>query len=244
MLKSRVLKAFAVAALFTTALAGPVDAASDKSAFRMIVGEPRYMDPNLAADFAIYVNAQLFQPLARTDKDGNLVLLQAKSIELAPDGRTWKIALNPDYKWSNGQPVTAADWVYSWKRILDPKTGSETASFLSDVENAMDYNKGTLTDAEKVGIKATGEYSFEVVTALPAPQFRAKLALPYLTPVPKAVVARAHALQRSLQAREPRQRSVDRDGGQSALWRCKARDSAHRDDDRVGRSMHRAITRL
>ena len=188
MLKSHVLKAFAVAALLTTALAGPVDAASDKSAFRMIVGEPRYMDPNLAADFAIYVNAQLFQPLARTDKDGNLVLLQAKSIELAPDGRTWKIALNPDYKWSNGQPVTAADWVYSWKRILDPKTGSETASFLSDVENAMDYNKGTLTDAEKVGIKATGDYTFEVVTALPAPQFRAKLALPYLTPVPKAVV--------------------------------------------------------
>jgi oligopeptide transport system substrate-binding protein len=188
MLKSPILKAFAAAALIATAISAPAFAGADKGVFRMIVGEPRYMDPNLATDFAIYVNAQLFQPLARTDKDGNLVLLQAKSIELASDGRTWKIALNPDYKWSNGQPITAADWVYSWKRILDPKVGSEAASFLSDVENAMDYNKGTITDAEKVGIKATGEFTFEVVTALPAPQFRAKLALPYLTPVPQAVV--------------------------------------------------------
>lgn len=187
MLKSHVLKAFAVALLMTAAFSAQA-AASDKTAFRMIVGEPRYMDPNLATDFAIYVNAQLFQPLAHTDKDGNLVLLQAKSIELAPDGRTWKIELNPDYKWSNGQKITAADWVYSWKRILDPKTGSEAASFLSDVESAMDYNKGTVTDPEKVGIKTTGEFTFEVVTAQSAPQFRAKIALPYLTPVPKTVI--------------------------------------------------------
>jgi oligopeptide transport system substrate-binding protein len=156
--------------------------------FRMIVGEPRYMDPNLATDFSIFVNQQLFQPLARLNKDGTLTMLQAKSIELGPDGKTWTITLNPDYKWSNGQPITAADWEYSWRRILDPKTGSEVAVFLSDIENADDYNKGKITDFSKVGIKATGDYTLQVVTAGPAPQFRAKLALPYLTPVPKAIV--------------------------------------------------------
>ena len=132
--------------------------------------------------------AQLFEPLARIDNKGNLTLLEAKSIEVGPDGRTWTITLDPKYKWSNGQPITAADWEYSWKRILDPKLSSEVAAFLVDVENAEDYNKGKITDVSKVGIKATGEYTLQVVTAKPAPQFRAILALPYLTPVPKAVV--------------------------------------------------------
>lgn len=178
----------ALAVLAALSAAPRPAAADDVKTFRMIIGEPRFMDPNLATDFAIFTNAQLFQPLARLNKDGTLTMLQAKSIELAPDGRTWTITLNPDYKWSNGQPITAADWEYSWKRILDPKTASEVAVFLDDIENADDYNKGKITDASKVGIKATGEYTLQVVTAGPAPQFRAKLALPYLTPVPKAVV--------------------------------------------------------
>jgi oligopeptide transport system substrate-binding protein len=162
--------------------------ASDSKAFRMIVGEPRFMDPNLATDYSIYVNAQLFEPLARIDNKGILTLLEAKSIEVGADKRTWTITLAPNYKWSNGQPITAADWEYSWKRILDPKLSSEVAAFLVDIENADDYNKGKITDVSKVGIKATGEYTLQVVTAKPAPQFRAILALPYLTPIPKAVV--------------------------------------------------------
>jgi oligopeptide transport system substrate-binding protein len=162
--------------------------AADAKAFRMIVGEPRFMDPNLATDYSIYVNAQLFEPLARIDNKGNLALLEAKSIEVGADKRTWTITLDPNSKWSNGQPITAADWEYSWKRILDPKLSSEVAAFLVDVENADDYNKGKITDVSKVGIKATGDYMLQVVTAKPAPQFRAILALPYLTPIPKAVV--------------------------------------------------------
>jgi oligopeptide transport system substrate-binding protein len=184
----RPVLASVLALLAATAVPQPGSADDAPKTFRMIAGEPRFMDPNLASDFAIFVNAQLFQPLARLNKDGSLSMLQAKSIELAPDGRTWTITLNPDYKWSNGEPITAADYEYSWKRILDPKMASEVAVFLGDVENADDYNKGKITDPAKVGIKATGDYTLQVVTAGPAPQFRAKLALPYLTAVPKAVV--------------------------------------------------------
>src|SRR5215469_2485615 len=164
------------------------EAADGAKAFRVIVGEPRYTDPNLATDYSIYVVQQLFEPLARIDDTGNLKLLQAKSIEVGADGRTWTITLNPNYKWSNGQPITAADWEYSWKRILNPKLSSEVATFLGDVENADDYSKGKIADVNQVGVKATGEYTLQVVTAKPAPQFRAIIALPYLTPVPKAVV--------------------------------------------------------
>jgi oligopeptide transport system substrate-binding protein len=180
----------AAAALLAGALTGtPSAAAADPpKAFRMIVGEPRSLDPNLVTDYSIYVNAQLFQPLARIDNSGKLTLLQAKSIEVGPDGRTWTITLNPDYKWSNGQPITAADWDYSWKRILDPKLGGEVASLIYDIENAEDYNKGKIADVSQVGIKATGDHTFQVVTTKVAPQFRAVMALTYLTPVPKALI--------------------------------------------------------
>jgi oligopeptide transport system substrate-binding protein len=178
----------ALAALASTSVPISHAYAADTKTFHMIVSEPRFMDPNLATDYSIYVNAQLFEPLARIDNKGNLTLLEAKSIEVGPDNRTWTITLDPKYKWSNGQPITAADWEYSWKRILDPRLSSEVAAFLVDIENANDYNKGKITDVSKVGIKATGDYTLQVVTAKPAPQFRAILALPYLTPIPKAVV--------------------------------------------------------
>ena len=184
----RALAASASALILGVGLLASIANAEEPKTFRMMTGEPRFMDPNLASDFSIFVNAQLFEPLARLDEKGNLVLRQAKSIDLGADGRTWTITLNPNYKWSNGVPITAADWVYSWKRILDPKMASEVATFLGDVENADAYNKGKITDADAVGIKATGEYTFQVVTATVAPYFRAKLALPYLTPVPKALI--------------------------------------------------------
>lgn len=183
----------ALALCAITAAAGfqqPVSA-EDQKTFRMIVGEPRSLDPNMVTDYSIYVIAQLFEPLARIGPDGKLVMLQAKSIEVGPDGRTWTIELDPNEKWSNGEPVTAADWVYSLRRILDPKLGGEVASFIYDIENASAYNKGEIADIEQVGIKATGDYSFQIVTTKVAPQFRAIIALPYLTPIPKSIVEKA-----------------------------------------------------
>ncbi|MGH0332570.1 MULTISPECIES: peptide ABC transporter substrate-binding protein [Sinorhizobium] len=185
---SRVSVALLASALALSAGSLQCAFAGSQDVLRMIVAEPRFMDPNLASDTSIYVNAQLFQPLARLGDDGQLQMLQAKSIELDSDGRTWLITLNPDYKWSNGEPITAADWEYSWKRILDPKTASEVAVFLSDIEKAEAYNKGELSDASQVGIKAIDQYTLQVVTGKAAPHFRAKLGLPYLTPVPKALV--------------------------------------------------------
>jgi oligopeptide transport system substrate-binding protein len=100
-LKLAIMAAASAAALVAGACFTTASADAPK-AFRMIVGEPRSLDPNLVTDYSIYVNAQLFEPLARIDNSGKLTLLQAKSIEVGPDGRTWTITLNPDYKWSNG----------------------------------------------------------------------------------------------------------------------------------------------
>ena len=172
-------------------------------------------------------------------------MLQAKSIEVGPDGRTWTITLNPDYKWSNGQPITAADWVYSWKRILDPKLGERGRLDFYDVENAEDYNKGKVTDVSQVGIKATGENTFQVVTAKPAPQFRAMLALPYFTPVPQGggrEVGDKWIAPENILSNGPYK--LVRPGNESrSSWRripitaARSQPSAHRDDDRLRRSV-------
>ncbi|MFO1060924.1 MAG: peptide ABC transporter substrate-binding protein [Dongiaceae bacterium] len=177
-------------ALLVGAVAAPgqAPAADANRPFRMIVGEPRFMDPNLATDYSIYVIHQMFEPLARMGADGQLTMLQAQSIEVGPDGRTWTIKLKPGYKWSNGDPVTAHDWEYSLRRIFDPKSASEVASMFYDIENAEAYNTGKLADVGQLGVKALSDDTLQVVTAKPAPQFRAILALPYLTPVPRKVV--------------------------------------------------------
>jgi len=190
---SKAVRSLSLALLGLVAAASAASAADQKHVFRLIAGEPRFMDPNLATDYSIYINSQLFEPLYRLRPDGTMDLLQARSVSPSADGKTWTIKLDPTYKWSNGKPVIAADWEYSWKRALDPKLASEVAPFLYDVMNAEGYNKGKITDAGKVGVKAVDDTTLEVTTSVPSPSFRAVMGLPYLTPVPKEVVEKAGA---------------------------------------------------
>lgn len=162
--------------------------AGEGETFRMIVEEPRFMDPNRVDDGAIVLQSQLFEPLAKIRNDGTLVYLQASSIERSKDGLTWTIKLKPENKWSNGDPVTAKDWEYSLKRILDPNTASGNAQFLTEIKGAKAYNAGETKDAATVQIKAVDDHTLVIETERVAPSFLARLALPYITPVPQAVV--------------------------------------------------------
>ena len=65
--------------------------------------------------------------LTRVDSKGNAALALAKSIDVSKDGLTYTVTLKDNLKWSNGDKLTAKDFVYSWKRAVDPKTGSEYA---------------------------------------------------------------------------------------------------------------------
>ena len=77
-----------------------------------------------------------------------------RSLDISADGRTYTFHLRADAKWSNGDPVTAQDFVASYKRILTPALASEYAYKLHPAVGAEDYNKGKLTDFSKVGFKA------------------------------------------------------------------------------------------
>ena len=161
---------------------------SDAGEFRMIVGEPSSLDPNIATDFSIYVTSQLFDTLYRVEDDGSLKMLGAESYEVSDDGLIWTFTLNPNAKWSDGQPVTADDWVYSWLRALSPEAASGVGTFLTAIKGAADYTAGTITDTTEVGLRAVDPLTFEVTMAQPSPQFAAVAGLPYLTPVPRHVV--------------------------------------------------------
>ncbi|WP_243273372.1 ABC transporter substrate-binding protein, partial [Paraclostridium sordellii] len=79
--------------------------------------------------------------------------------------------LRKNAKWSNGDPVTAKDFEYSWKRTLDPATASTYGFIMYDIVGAKDYNLGKTDNADKVGIKAVDDYTLKVDLVRPVHYF-------------------------------------------------------------------------
>ena len=84
--------------------------------------------------------------LTEFDKELKPAPVIAKSWDIQEGGRKYVFHLRDDVQWSDGQKVRAQDFEYSWKRLLDPKTASEYAYILFDIDNAQEYNEGKLTD--------------------------------------------------------------------------------------------------
>jgi len=104
----------------------------------------------------------------------------AEKWEVSEDGLTWTFTLR-DLNWSDGKPVTAKDFEFAWKRLLDPNTGAGYSFFLFPVKNAEKYYKGEVK-AEEVGIKATDDKTFVVTLDRAVPYFEQIAAFPGLAP--------------------------------------------------------------
>lgn len=100
---------------------------------------------------------------------------------VSDDGLHWKIELRDNAKWSNGDPVTAHDFVYSWQRAIDPTTAAEYAFMLDPIENATAILEGKMPPSE-LGVKAMDDYTLEVTLSTPAPYFAALLSFPTFYP--------------------------------------------------------------
>ena len=137
---------------------------SDESTFRMTLSnEPPTLDWNLATDsvsFDVLIN--LMEGLTEYDEHLRPRPAVARSWEVSSDGRTYLFHLREDARWSDGKPVTAGDFEYSWKRLLDPKTAAEYAYFLYDIEGAEDYNTGKTDRPESVGVRALDNRTLQV----------------------------------------------------------------------------------
>ncbi|HGL6475951.1 TPA: oligopeptide ABC transporter substrate-binding protein OppA [Klebsiella aerogenes] len=134
------------------------------------------------------VNRDLFEGLVIGDLNGHPVPGVAESWD-NKDFKDWTFHIRKDAKWSDGSPVTAQDFVYSWQRLADPKTASPYASYLQygHVANVDEIIAGK-KPATDLGVKAIDDKTFEVTLSEPVPYFYKLLVHPSVSPVPKAAI--------------------------------------------------------
>lgn len=131
------------------------------------------MDPADATDqFAFQFLGSTMEGLYRLDEEAKPVEGIATKHEVSGDALTWTFTLREDAKWSNGDPVTAHDFVYAWQRAVDPATGSEYGPYMMSgvIKNAEAVNKGEM-GVEELGVKAEGDYTLVVTLENPTPYF-------------------------------------------------------------------------
>lgn len=118
--------------------------------------EPATLDPQVATgNVEARIIYSLFEGLVTYDPvDLHPTPGVAERWEMSTDGRTWTFHLRPGARWSNGDPVTAQDFLFSYRRILSPGLGSEYASMLHGVKGAKDFTAGKVKDFSQVGFRA------------------------------------------------------------------------------------------
>lgn len=146
------------------------------------------VDPGLVVDKnSIALVANIFDGLTRPTLNGEIEPAIAESWEVSADSLTYTFYLR-DSNWSDGSPLTAHDFVFSWKRVLNPETSSPGAGELYMIEGAEAYHQG-LGAEEEVYVKALDDYTLEVKLTRPMPQFLELVGrLPELYPVPAEIV--------------------------------------------------------
>ncbi|MCK5779825.1 MAG: peptide ABC transporter substrate-binding protein [Psychrilyobacter sp.] len=133
--------------------------------------DPKSIDPqlNAATDGGIIVN-NTFEGLMRTDKAGKAEFAGATSVDVSDDKLVYTFHLREDAKWSDGNPVTAADYKYAWLRALDPAVASEYSFQLYYIKGGQEYFEGK-GKREDVGLEAIDDLTFKVTLNAPVAYF-------------------------------------------------------------------------
>jgi ABC-type oligopeptide transport system substrate-binding subunit/DNA-binding SARP family transcriptional activator len=147
------------------------------------------VDPGLASGTdATGVIEHLFSGLVELSPEMSVVPEVARSWEVSEGGRKYVFHLRDDVRWSDGNPVTAGDLEYAWKRVLDPAGESLSAHLLYDIEGARAYHQGEVSDPDRIGVRALDEMTLAVELEGPTSYFLHLLTLPTTFPVPQHVV--------------------------------------------------------
>ena len=144
------------------------------------------MDVHAVTDGTSYtIIENTMEGLTQFDKDSNIIPAIAESWDISDDGLVYTFHIRKDAKWSNGDPVTANDFVYSWKRLVDSETGSENQFLIADTSGiknaaAIAYEGA---DKETLGVEAKDEQTLIVTLERPVPVFLSLLLFPPFYPV-------------------------------------------------------------
>lgn len=179
--------------LLVAAFANPATSAAgattERSLRRSSTGEPSTLDPqlwtfgqdgNLAQD--------LFQGLTTLDAAARPVPGQAESWTVSADGRSYRFRLRRGLTWSDGVPISSADFLWSLRRLFDPRTAAPSASLLYVIRNAREVNTGAVPP-ERLGVTAPDAQTLVVELAQPAP-YLLDLLVHRAFPVPRHVIGK------------------------------------------------------
>lgn len=163
--------------------------AADQDITFVLSDEPDGLDPSITNNsFASPYLTNLFEGLVTYDKNGELVPGLAESWDVSPDGTEYTFHLRDGLKWSDGTPLTAKDFEYTFFRLLDPKTTAQYVTMLTDyVVGAEDFYNGKAQKSD-VGIKAVDDNTFQLTLKAPAAQFIDILSIWAFDPVQQATV--------------------------------------------------------
>ncbi len=162
-------------------------AASGSSEMNVMIETPvESLDPQQATDGTSFeVIANYTDGLMQMDADGQAVNALCDHYELSDDGCTYTFYIREDANWSNGTPVTAADFVFAWQRAVDPAVASEYAYMMSDIgqiKNAAEIIAGDM-DKSELGVAALDDKTLQVELNVPVSYFLSLLYFPTYYPV-------------------------------------------------------------
>lgn len=162
----------------------------DTNVFRMSVSsEPPTLDWNLATDsISIRIIENIMEGLTQFDQGLKPVPAVARGWTITDDGQTYTFVLRDAVYWSDGKKVTAHDFEYGWKRLLNPATASQYAYFLYDIVNAYEYNSGQVRNPSLVGVKAINDSTLQVRLKRPVVYFPSLTAFTATFPVRKDII--------------------------------------------------------
>ncbi|MDU4325521.1 MAG: peptide ABC transporter substrate-binding protein [Clostridium celatum] len=174
----------------STGTSGSGSAATSGQDLMFNLGEdPETIDPTLNTSSGagtIIVNA--FEGLMLLDESEQPTYGAAENMEVSEDGLVYTFKLRQDGKWSDGEPVTANDFKYSWMRALDKATAAEYSYQLYYIKNAEKFYNGEVS-ADEVGIKVVDDYTLEVTLESPTSYFPQLLAFPTYAPLREDIVS-------------------------------------------------------
>ena len=150
--------------------------------------EPKTIDPSFNAQIygVIYIQ-HVFEGLTTRDRNNKVVEGVAESWDISEDGKTYTFHLRTNALWSDGKPVVADDFVYSWRREVDPIVASEFSYQHEAVKNARDITAGKMP-VESLGVKSIDDYTLEVELEAPTAYFLELTAFPTYAPLRRDII--------------------------------------------------------
>ena len=150
--------------------------------------DPESLDPHKTSTvYEAHILRDLFEGLVMQDQKADVIPGAAESWTVSDDGLVYTFKLRSGAVWSDGSPVTAEDFVYSFRRLEDPATGAEYASMLYVIKNGEEVNTGK-AKPEEMGVKAIDASTLEITLKAPTPYFLEMLTHQSAYPVNKAAI--------------------------------------------------------